>query len=347
MPAQVMIWPNAKSVKAAGHPGHAALRIDMCDANGQRVTDQDCYISWWPGSYQDDDKHKSGPFSQRPVRTHTLEDDLQSEMSDRTRQQLTSGNIQPRQGQVQTTVGSRMEWVQLPTYVIFLPGAGEYGFNTTRLGLNLQRIREWWDVFRLAPNRAYRFVSHTMNCASVIAAALHVGGAHLFVKKKLDNWTWTTPTEIKTYSEKIRDGIMDLNQNAQAIVNSPFMSQNFPQGPTTGFGNPELWTVDQWKQQSYVSGWARRKEQVAAIDKLLQKYHDLGDWDVGNPAQFLEKWDLLKQMLEQAHDHMRHKPTSDRAQAVLNLGRQIVAVIEHRENFIGMVDGMVNFLPQN
>lgn len=145
MPAQVMIWPNAKSVKAAGHPGHAALRIDMCDANGQRVTDQDCYISWWPGSYQDDDKHKSGPFSQRPVRTHSLEDDLQSEMSDRTRQQLTSGNIQPRQGQLQTTVGQganqRLEWVQLPTHVIFLPGAGEVGFNQARLGLNLQRIR--------------------------------------------------------------------------------------------------------------------------------------------------------------------------------------------------------------
>src|SRR5262249_31559133 len=145
MPATLHIWPNSYGLAAAATPGHASLEIQH--HHGWRE-----YISWWPTGT---DKRKG--VKALPATSKTWERDVMDEMASATGQRLEQGSYQPRAGQVQKDITSKgvtkQVWVQKPAHSLVLPGAGE---GTTGVGLNLERIRDWWQVFRRAKSAQYR-----------------------------------------------------------------------------------------------------------------------------------------------------------------------------------------------
>jgi hypothetical protein len=260
----------------------------------------------------------------------------------------------------------QMMWVQYPHQSIVIDCADEAVLDqnkapiqgATSVGLNLKRIHEWWGCYCPAPNRYYRMASTKMNCASVALVALNVGGAHLFTDKPLTIRTFATPAEIYQYAKKVAAGVAKYNATLSSVhavsshyggslsgtrpvveptsvqkLRSHALMRDLATIPQRNAG-PELWSVQEWTKQSYVAaglstGLARRKDQVARIDALLAKYHEL-TWDVSMPQRCAERYGLVRKMLEQAHDHMRQKADSQRSQAMLNFARQLVAVAAYR-----------------
>jgi hypothetical protein len=96
-------------------------------------------------------------------------------------------------------------------------------------------------------------------------------------------------------------------------------------------------------RNSYVSVFARRKEQIEQIDRLLALYHAEGPWTTRSA---IEKTHYLREMLAQVHDHMREKPTSDRATAFIILGTQIVATIKTTAQRYAWKGADFSWLPQ-
>lgn len=326
MPAVLRIWPNRKGLAAAIQPGHASLEIGH---NARRV-----YISWWPNS---DSKGK--PFNARQAAPKTFQDDLYAEMGPDTRANLAAGRFDPRIGQTQlhARVGAvdRTVWVQWPQETLTINGKDDPGANG--IGLNLERICDWWDVFQRGPNPRYRFVSTTMNCASVVGTALMAGGATAFTGQTLSKVSsgWHTPMDVLNFARKIEDGInyvLKIRDDFPATPLRPLrvMTPLAWQGTMrtdTGITR-DLMTYENWIRLSKVDSlFARRKEQIARIDELLRIYHGNAWTGAPDGERWLAKQSLLTLMLDQVHQHMREKPNSDRAEAVFVLGKQLLDVI--------------------
>jgi hypothetical protein len=81
-----------------------------------------------------------------------------------------------------------------------------------------------------------------------------------------------------------------------------------------------IWTVQQWKDASYVT-IGRRHEQVAEIDKLLGLYQS------SQKVNALSAWRRLRPIAQQITSHLTTKKGSDRGPAVAQLGRQVVKAL--------------------
>ena len=213
---------------------------------------------------------------------------------------------------------------------IMIPGRGVTHTNPTGVGLNLERIVRWREVFRMAPNRAYRFCSRDINCASVVGTALMIGGAHALLGDKFGSKTWNTPNEVEAYARQVATAIERTAADARVLREHRTL-QAMPAadaGPRDASGNRTLMSLDDFKRLSYVGKFARRKEQVAELDGLLARFHGCAAGFDALPA----KVTILREMLEQVHEHLRGKPTSDRGHAVLILGEQVLnTILDYQE----------------
>ncbi len=339
MPAHVYIWPNGWGPTAYNHPGHAAVHVQQYDKSASRIIN-DVYISWWPKGSDGGTKANG-----RPATNHSLTKDLKAEMSTETRRRLNlpkehPEHYEPRAGQGQIGKEGQKVWVQFPQHIVTIPGLGETMLNPTGIGLNLERILDWWDVFRLSPNRSYRFVSRTVNCASVAAAALMAGGASIVLGKKSVSHTWSTPNDVLEYATRVRDKLLKVSRDS-----AEFRKYKFTVPAMQNLAPGTVMTERQFKELSYVGKFARRKEQVAALDSLLQRYHALGP-DFGDDKAE-QRMELLQSMLEQIHDHLRTKPNSSRAEAVLILGHQVVDTIRKYFVLAAMYTPKICWLPDD
>jgi hypothetical protein len=204
----------------------------------------------------------------------------------------------------------------------------------TTVGLDLERMLTCWNLLRLFPNRQYRFVSKEYNCASMAAALLMVGGAGFYSEmatgKKPDLGTlWTTPNDVRDWALEIQQGIDMARRTRNAILQPVFAGDAGPMERAPD-GQTEIMDVATWTRLSCVKGtWstglARRKDQVKRIDEQLRDYHALGAWNWRDLPQCEKKIRLLGTMLREVSSHLMAKGTSDRRDAVLQLGAQILA----------------------
>jgi hypothetical protein len=240
-----------------------------------------------------------------------------------------------------------LAYVQMPATTFVLLGKDDVG--SEGIGLNLERILDWWEVFQRTQNPGYRMVSQTMNCASVVGRALEAGGASLFTRG-LDErtWFWNTPLDVLNFAQQLqeqtrflasyrrffRGAVLPLREGGLHRLRPLDWRASMSPTPIARFTG-DLMTYTKWVELSDRNiktffGYARRKEQVAEIDVLLKQYHELA-WPHGldnRERRYVEKTRLLNAILEQVHDHMREKPNSDRAEAVFILGRQVVYLID-------------------
>lgn len=132
-------------------------------------------------------------------------------------------------------------------------------------------------------------------------------------------------------AQRSRRTIGRVEQFAAAKQNSLLSNLDLPKEVKSRFDDAdmptEIWTLEEWKSASYVK-IGRRKEQVKAIDALVSEYHQLSPFHKDRPLAFVRKLEILKEILSQAHDHMRSKLKSDRHEAIFQIARQTQEVYQ-------------------
>lgn len=223
------------------------------------------------------------------------------------------------------------------------------------VGLNAQRIKQWWEMARKNITAYFSLISKSKNCAGTVMSALWAGGADTYAS--YTRITWVTPRDVYGYANDLKQNIENaatLCRRAQDLINSGKSRNELTRsqrkivdradtkennkeeiydldfGRTTNtLGQYDLMLYADWVTLSFVkmswsTGKAARKEQVAAIDKKLRRYHGL-DW----VADYGKKSRLIVEMLREVRDHLTHKADSRRGNAVLILGHQLMRVFEN------------------
>lgn len=213
-------------------------------------------------------------------------------------------------------------------------------------GIDVEAIWTWWfEILNLDPEdprRTYRKFA-TMragptNCCGMVGRALQIGGLDVYAPAPSNLFYQGTATLIH-WVEKATARITELNRQRASLLGSP----EFNQAPNWNCGDAEpdfnyhseLPDVNEWKRRSAVkagltTGFARRHEQVAEIDRLLPLYHAArqeakrqaaqnGVTALDQPLPDTGWMNYMTLIHHQCYDHLASKPTSDRRVAVLAL----------------------------
>ncbi|MEO1991309.1 MAG: hypothetical protein ABGW78_05190 [Pirellulales bacterium] len=318
---QLCVWNNSFGAKAMKHPGHCALAMGVAGGRPKY------YISYWP-----DGQDPGGNFKERKAVFSTIQQDLVQELGPRARAALVGGAT-PRTGQTQDPIleigncygimNTQMVWVKMPDEVIEIPVSDQ----NNPAGLSEEAMTNWWKLFssNLGHNHVYQFVSTKINCASVVMAALTVGGARSFVKPDRQ-FMYYAPNDVTSYVKQL---VKRMRKVRNVVTTTPAAARTST-GPThsvvTVYGK-DIPTLSEWKSISRVR-IGRRHSQVAAIDRLIEEYWGFGDhWTFTNCTNKSVK---LYEILEQIQSHIASKPKSDRRVAVLALGSKILEVIKDK-----------------
>ena len=312
--AVVYVW----RYKGPNHPGHASVKLSgLPEVDGYRKS----YISWWPARGVDG----KGDFftSQKSGRNWNYHRDMYNEMKPGTRRNLDKGTFQPRHGQrmvLQYETGSE-EWGQEADEKIRIPGMGAAG---VLFGLDLARIHRWWEIFRSCPHPEYKYSSRNSNCAGVAILALRAGGA--------DRWApapkvaiYVDPNQVARWAHQIRE-TLDRHNEAAWEVNQALIND----GRQIDESVREVMSYEEWLTKSSRDETRQRfrSERLRLIDQLLLEYHT-ESWSTTPDVKLL----LLGQIMDAINRFLRHKPTSKRGDAVLNLGEQVLSVARKQEKF--------------
>lgn len=348
---KVLVWCGNGSGLAS--QGHAALAVTK--AHAANVSQFDTYISWFPDEtstrdYRGFDKGKNeGDFF----------NDECGKLSFATQLGLNNNTITPRPNQTKSASldfdGTQIEnptnrWVNMPNFIVDIPCLDDNGRNgsTESLGLCQANLKSWWSLRTDAVNhqtlayKRFKLISKKFNCASVVMGALMAAGSKLFCNPPSAVFA-VSPKDIRDYALKLQKKINQLNQRMLTVNNQDLANfRKYQQQPGTAFrpDTGDIWTFEEWRQASAVSGIARRKEQVARIDQLIQEYWATGNWTRSNSYA---KENLLEAMLVQIQDHLLQKPQSDRRHALVKLGIQIRDKMEtelrRQNNFTSIYSG--------
>src|SRR5262249_47971236 len=97
---------------------------------------------------------------------------------------------------------------------IKLPGLGAAGVH---FGLDIARMAEWWNVFKIYPHGKFKLASKYSNCSGVAAAALKAGGAEQFVKAP-GALFFLDPNQIAKWARQLREEIDARNEEAKRLA---------------------------------------------------------------------------------------------------------------------------------
>jgi len=223
-----------------------------------------------------------------------------------------------------------------PDEIVTLPA-----HTVGQLGIDTEKIFYWWKSYagrivkknqgldeKVVHNR-FKFVSRHLNCAGTVYLALRVGGATFF-KGRTHVKLYADGQGVIDWAKKVKTAIEELNQAATTTnTRSPQKRADFERkiGRNQQANEKDLPTLEEWKVISYVGVMARRKEQIADMDRELRVYHTLS-WDNGQTIE--QKARALGSIMRSAEEHARSKPMSDRSHAVSYLLSKAWEVMERR-----------------
>jgi hypothetical protein len=223
---------------------------------------------------------------------------------------------------------------QEPHYKIKLPiltlSAGALPY-----GVSAGRIEAFWQA-RLA-GKMYAFFSAKYNCTGCVWEALKAGGLGYY-HDIADSMFIQGAAGLLEAVNKAKANLDKLNQVRQAVdARMTQLQQNYPTAPAV------VPTIAQWKKLSdqnvKFSSMSSRKEQVLALDKLIQDYPN---------ARLNEmKFVMLFAMQGEIYSHLTNKPKSDRRAAVEQLGASVTAVLKSLPanlNLDGLNDGQYGWV---
>ena len=212
-----------------------------------------------------------------------------------------------------------------PNYRIPLPTLhmSAEGF---RYGLDVARTQKFWRA-RLANPPQYALLSKKMNCTGCVAEVLDAGGLSYYARKPVNlfvqdartllTWVQMAEREMRRRNERQR-----LIEEKMREVESDAKRQAFM---GTLPGPAEIPSLAEWKKDSdekvSFRKFAGRREQVAALDRLIEVYHSRRGYYP------LTQYALLIGMQDEIYSHLTLKPQSDRRRAVIKLGATVTTVL--------------------
>jgi hypothetical protein len=304
----VYIW----TYKNDSHPGHAAVKLVGVPGVEGKV-----YISWWPGrGASKSNAHVLGSASHGA----SYKTDMWWEMGMNTRLNLDNQVYPAREGQQRRVPVNNnvydQQYAQEAQLKIKIPGLGQPGLT---YGLNVAKMYEWWQLFCAAPHPTYKFASKYKNCSGVAPAALRAGGADRFATPPTA-MIYIDPNQVGKWANQVKAKIARMNANAGEVADQVVLAGENPQAPVT-----EVMIVADWTTLSNrdMRGATARSDKVKQMDRLLARYHALGAW---NDQVALQKLALLGELLDTIHYYLGHKAGSKRGDAVITLGKQVLAV---------------------
>ncbi len=227
-----------------------------------------------------------------------------------------------------------------PTEMVEIPA-----LTANQLGIDTEKIFHWWKSYagKLAmqsklsgvrrddwnARNRYKTVSGYLNCCGTVYLALRVGGATYF-RGRSHKRLYATPEGVLEWGKEVKTAIEDLNR-AGATTKARYESKRAEFERKIGRNQQrqrdDLPTLEEWKGISYVGVMARRKDQIADMDRELQVYHHLS-WE--NAVNIERKSRALCNIMRAAEEHARLKPMSDRSHAVSYLISKAWEVLERR-----------------
>ena len=246
-----------------------------------------------------------------------------------------SGGFRRNAGMSLVLAGGQI--IQAPTEIVEIPV-----LTPTTFGVDTDRMFYWWRSYgmrgmrghgEVTPRPQFKLVSARNNCAGTTALALIVGGAKYF-KHRFRQYRTSTPVGVREWAKEVRDAALEINR-AKALsvryeLNEAIKKRTAFEKTTKSIkqSNPrDLPTLEEWKNISYVGTFARRKEQIAAIDNALRRYHEIPQWGTERDD---EKARQLDEIIRQAENHAITKPASDRLHAVTYMLAQAWKVLDDR-----------------
>lgn len=202
-------------------------------------------------------------------------------------------------------------------------------------GLDVARTQKFWQA-RLANPPQYAFLSKKMNCTGCVAEALVAGGLSYYARKPVNlfvqdartllTWVQMAEREIRRQNdrrrlieEKMREVESDAKRQALSVEVKKDAKMDTLPGPA------EIPSLAEWKKDSdekvSFRKFAGRIEQVAALDRLIERYHR-------RPINPVTQYALLIRMQDEIYSHLTLKPQSDRHRAVIKLGATVTIVLK-------------------
>lgn len=193
-----------------------------------------------------------------------------------------------------------------------------------KFGVDPTMIAIWWDAKLSLPpgaaSRKYSYYSTELNCVSIVMEGLLYGGLGNYARFP-NNWMCNTAIDLNAWVLRATTEINRLNNQSRDPV---IYSRLYQKAVLFSFTNLDLPELRQWKSESnekVYNPFARRTEQIANIDKLIQEYHAIPP--ESNP---MRKECLLLQIFNNGMIHMTNKPKSDRATAVHDIACNALGV---------------------
>jgi hypothetical protein len=204
---------------------------------------------------------------------------------------------------------------QEPHYKIKLPVL-ELSNGKLTYGVSASRIAAFWKVQR--KETMYAFLSAKYNCTGIVWEALKAGGLGYY--HGIDDSIFIQGAAgLLDAVNKAHAHLSRLNQLTNAIANK--MGQLQQQHPNVPKKVP---TIAEWKTSSdqnvKYKATHGRKDQVAALDKLIDDYP--------NAKTDTIKFAMLSRMQSEIYSHLTNKQNSDRKLAVEQLGASITVVLK-------------------
>ena len=208
-------------------------------------------------------------------------------------------------------------YYQSPESNIYLPGLLARG---EKWGLNLGRMAQWWISFQQS-NPQYCALSVRKNCVGVALQGLHEGGASTIVKPPVIR-TYGEPVQLESYAQQLATRFLQLNGMIR-LLDAGIRSDHLALTPAPLNQLVDgIWTSNAWKKASALGIMYQRSALICEIDRQLSKFERLS-WK----ENFVEKYDTFMDLFLGVFRHRQEKSDSKRAEAVAQLGTQILNVL--------------------
>ena len=141
-----------------------------------------------------------------------------------------------------------------------------------------------------------------------------------------------SPHDVVVYAQKLQQAIWLANADYQRVFNAKLEWQAIHRTEMHSIHRHQLLRCRRFREWVAMSNtnvrfsrFARRREQNAAIDRLLGEYHSFPQWDQGGAVMRLLH---LRLMFSEVGSYLAAKPKGDRLNAMLTLGQIILKVRE-------------------
>lgn len=197
-------------------------------------------------------------------------------------------------------------------------------------GIDLSEVDRFWDeILRMPPESAdiyYSAASLEHNCCGMVARALTAGRLHWYAPPP-NNQIYQGVRSLYNWCKEGQQAIIIFNQAWNKIIDKHFIT--YLHG---GIDVPVGWddilrqstatipTLEEWRRSSNIGWYAKRIEQIAILDSLIQRYHGLPNGE--------NRLRSLMGIMLTAVDHLDRKPRSDRRKAVIDLLGRVIKTIE-------------------